>query len=104
MQVMAEMETPIPVPWPNWEAKGYLPALMPAEWSRSDLTRDHVITVNPDGLIETSTPSVNPLQPDTSVEDANQAKQQAAAVSAKAKLKSLGFSDEEMGALGINGK
>jgi len=58
LQVQAQLDSPILAPVRNWEAKGFIQAVVPEGMA---LTRDHKIELNDQGEVIGSTKSPHPV-------------------------------------------
>lgn len=92
-QVMAEFDTPNLSSQKNWEAKGYIQAIVP-EGMKID--RDMKVTVNAEGIITKAVASINPEQ---AIPQPDKAAIIAARESIKDKLRAQGFTEEEINIL-----
>lgn len=99
-QVMAEFNTPNLSVQKSWHDKGYLRALVP-EGMR--VTRDHkilsLIEVDEERFVETVEESINPVQPRPRVPTEAEVERARNRANGRAKLRALGLTDEEIGAL-----
>lgn len=67
LQVHAELDSPNFVPVRNWEQRGYVHAVVP---EGVELTRDHAVRLNDQGVVIGSVKRPNPLQPTNPTETA----------------------------------
>jgi hypothetical protein len=95
-QIMAEGESEnLPEPT-SWDALGYIRVILPEGMRKRDASRDHKVLLDIEGQIVSTEPSLNSIQPIPYPEIAARADAKA---SGMAKLRALGLTDAEIGAL-----